>query len=164
MLPLTQILINSLLFTGIFALVVWGSLWWNSRIWMHDFPKAMQEALPPLSQQEKRQQYVFGAVLIGVMIGLPILLNAQLRGMMGAAFTFPIAYLNTWLMLQAANLYDAIGIDLYITIKPPRFAVPAGSEPYLHLLWDKEMHLRNFFKGLIGMSVWALPLAVVALV
>lgn len=163
MFPLTQVLFNSLLFTGAFAIVIWWSLWWNPRIWMHDFPQAMQDALPPLAKHEKHQQYAFGALLMLVMIGLPLLLNVQLRATMGAAFTFPIAYFHAWLMLQMANLYDAIGIDLYITVKPPKFAVAAGAEPYLDLLWDKQMHIGNFIKGFIGMSVWALPLAVVAI-
>src|SRR5688572_14066648 len=126
MLSITQIALNALLFTGIFAVAIWFSLWWNVRIWLHDFPQAMQAALPPLSSAEKRQQKIFLVILLIVLFGVPVLFNLHLRALMGPAFTFAVAYGHTWLMLQAANLYDAIGIDLLISYKPPRFAVPAG--------------------------------------
>jgi hypothetical protein len=163
MLPFAPILFNIGLFTLAFASIIWWSLWWNPRVWMKDYPQAMQAALPPLTPYEQNQQKLLGVLLLAVMLGVPLLLNWQLRATLGAAFSLPIAYFHTWLMLQAANLYDAIGIDLLISFKPPKFAVPAGAEPYLHLLWDKNLHLRNFIKGAVGMSVLALPIALISM-
>ena len=164
MLPATQIIVNSCLFVVAFGAVVWWSLWWNPRIWLHDFPTLMKAAQPPLQPWEKRQQYVVLIVFLIVLVGLPVFLNTQLRATMGSNFTFGIAFMNTWLMLQLANLYDAIGIDWLISTRPPKFAIVAGTEPYLYLLLDKQWHLQNFAKGFVGMTVVALIFAVVAMV
>ena len=67
MLPATQIIVNSCLFVVAFGAVVWWSLWWNPRIWLHDFPTLMKAAQPPLQPWEKRQQYVVLIVFLIVL-------------------------------------------------------------------------------------------------
>jgi hypothetical protein len=164
MLPIAQIVLNSLLFLIIFGVIIWGTLWLNPRIFMNDFPDLMKAAQPPLQAWEKQQQKVVMVVFIIVFVGLPVFLNAQLRANMGAEFSFAVAYLNTWLMFQLANLYDAVGIDWVIATRPPKFAIASGTEPYLYLLLDKQWHLLNFAKGFVALTAIALVFAVVAVV
>ena len=165
MFPLAQVLINSILLSLVFGVIVVGSLRWNPRIWIQDFPEAIRATQPPLTPSEKRQQRLVTVVFLTALIGLPLWFNAQLKASMGESFTFSTAFLSTWLMFQVVNLFDAVVLDwLYLVVMRPSYIILPGTEGLMSAMTDVRWHVMNYFKGVVIVSVLALPVAAVAMV
>jgi hypothetical protein len=165
MFPITQALINSAVLSIIFSVLVIVSLRWNPRLWIQDFPDALRATQAPLTLTENRQRTIFASLLLGSVIGTIILLNGLVRGQMGAAFTFPIAYAHTWIMLQIMNLVDAVLIDwVYIVKIQPKHLILPGTEHVMYVLEDKRWHFANFLKGVVICSILALVFAGIAMI
>lgn len=166
MFPFGQALVDGLLLSLVFGVIVIGSLRWNPRIWMQDFPEAIRATQPPLTPVEKRQKTLITVIFFAAIIGLPIWFNAQMRASMGADFTFQTSFVHTWLMFQIVNLFDAVVLDwLYIAVMKPRYLILPGSEGVVEqALTDVRWHIGNYLKGVVIVSVLALPIAAVALI
>jgi hypothetical protein len=162
-LSLTRLVIDGSLFCLTFGVVVMASLWWNARLWLQDYPKEIQAVVPPLNAQEKRTQKGMAVVILTIMIGSPALSLWLLRQDAGGQLTFISAFAHVWLLLQLANLFDAVVLDWLILVeRTPKFAILPGTEHLLYLFADRRMHLRNFAKGVVIVSILSLPLALVA--
>ncbi|MDZ4767045.1 MAG: hypothetical protein SGI73_21100 [Chloroflexota bacterium] len=165
MFSLTQSLLNGVLLSLIFGLMVVGSLRWNPRLWIQDYPAAIRATQPPLTAQEQRQRAVLSGLILLIALGLPVLFVAQLRAADDGTLTFGAAYLFLWISLQMVNLFDAVIIDwVWLVMFHPKFVILPGAEGLAHLLEDKRMHLTNYAKGVVIFSVLALPFALAAVV
>lgn len=68
MFPLDQFVIDQIIFIAVFPVFVVGTLLWKPRIWLHDFPRDIQDRAAPKAAEEKRlTRYGF---LKGCVIGL----------------------------------------------------------------------------------------------
>jgi hypothetical protein len=165
MLSLERILIDSTILSLMIGVILLGSLIYNPRLWLQDYPAQVKAKVPPNTAREKREQYLLIIPFFLVMLGGPIYSTYLLRLENGGTLPFLTAYASTFFVTNILNLFDAVVIDLLIlTLMKPKFAVISGAEGMEHLNRDWGMHLRNYVKGVLIMSVFSLPLAAVALI
>lgn len=152
----THALLMGLIACAGFSAVVFGSLYYNPRLWLQDAPEAIQKAVPPQTAQEKRTQFwmaipLFAAFLIPPIVG--VLLWEASQG----SLPFLGAFLYLWLVWMTVNVFDAVVIDwLVLTLmQPKRFFIP-GTEHLGAYMNDMGFHIRAFFKGTILITVMSL--------
>ena len=165
MLSLQRIMIDGTVLSFIMGVIILGSLMYNPRLWLQDYPAEMKAKVPPNTTREKREQRLLMIPFLVVMLGVPMYSTYLLRMENGGTISFLSAYLNTFFVLNIFNLFDAVVLDLLIlTLFQPKFAVIPGAEGMEHLYRDWGMHLKNYLKGIVFCTIFSLPLAWVALV
>jgi hypothetical protein len=156
-----------LLYGGLLCLVmgalVIGSLVYNARLWLQDYPAEVRAKVPPLSPTEKRQQRLFTIPFMLIMIALPWYSTHVLRIDNGGSISFLSAYLNTFFILNLFNLFDALVIDLLLALVMPSFMVLPGTEGMEYAYRNWSMHLRNYLKGIVIVTVFSLPITLAAM-
>lgn len=164
MLSLNRMLMDGTLLSLGLGVLVLGSLYYNPRLWLQDYPAPIRAKAPPQTLTEKRQQRLLMIPLLLLMFGLPLYSTYQLRLENGGSISFITAYLNTFVVTNIFNLFDAVVLDLLIlTFMKPKFAVIPGAEGMEYLYHDWNMHLRNYLKGIVFCAVFSLPITVVAM-
>lgn len=159
---LGHVLINGTVITLAVSVIILASLVYNARLWLQDYPKAIREAVPPLTPTEKQQRAVVAVLFMGVLFGGLLLTAIQLRE---RALSFGEAYLLFFLMLFLFNLFDAVVIDLLIlTGLKPKFVILPGAEGMEYLFNDYRKHVGDFLKGIVFCVVASLPFAALAAV
>lgn len=160
-LALQPVLLNGLILSLVLGAIVLGSLRYNARLWLQDYPKPIRDKVPPLSPAERRDRVVVAVLLLSVLFGGIILETLQLRTNPAGAISLGAAYLSIFLMLLIFNLFDALVLDLFIlTLLKPRFVILPGAEGMEYLFHDYGKHLTDFLKGLVFCAVASLPFAV----
>jgi K+ transporter len=145
--------------------LIFGSLYYNARLWLQDYPAEVRAKVPPLTPAEKRDQRVLMIPFLLIMVGVPFYATHLLRVENGGAIPFLIAYLSTFLVLNVFNLFDAVIIDLVVlTFMTPAFAVIPGAEGMEHLNRDWNAHWKNYLKGIVFAAVFSLPITLAAMV
>lgn len=159
-----RIMADGALYSTVFGVLIVGSLAYNARLWMQDFPPAIRSAIPPLSRTEKRQRAVFGLMFMVVTFGLPLWLSGRLEVQYGGAVPFVDMYLYMLGVLLLFNLFDAVVLDvLLITILRPGFVRLPGSDAVANsALRDPRWHLTAFLKGIAFCTVGAVLLSGIA--
>ncbi|MCC7451053.1 MAG: hypothetical protein IT324_26800 [Anaerolineae bacterium] len=160
---LQHILLNGAVLSLVLGVIIMGSLMYNARLWLQDYPKPIRDKVPPLSAVEKRERVILGVVFMGVLLGGVFLTALQLRANQG--LPFGAAYLYIFLMLALFNLFDAVVLDLIvITWLKPRFVILPGAEGMEYLFHDYRKHLTDFLKGMVFCAVGSLPFALIAVI
>jgi hypothetical protein len=162
-LSLLRTLQNSILLSLALGMIILGSLMYNARLWLQDYPKPIRDKVPPLSRAEKRDRIIVAVLVMGLLFGGVILEVLQLRTAQPGAISFGVAYLHIFLMLAIFNLFDALVLDLFIiTLLKPRFVILPGAEGMEYLFNDYHKHLTDFLKGIVFCLVASLPFALIA--
>ncbi len=161
---ISHVLLGGALLSLGMTLLVFGSMLYNPRLWLQDYPEAVRRLVPPLSAAEKTAQRILLVPFLLLMLGGPLLSTLALRTASGGTLPFVTAYLNTFLVLNIVNLFDAVVLDLLVlTWMKPRFMYLPGTQPEQYAaLHDWSMHLNNYLKGVVFCTVASLPLALVA--
>ena len=160
---LTRVLIDGAILSVALGALILGSLYYNARLWLRDYPKEIQAKVPPNTPSEKRDQKILMVLFFAAMLGILAFSAAGLRSAYGGAVPFLTAYLHFFGVLNLFNLFDAVVLDLLIlTFMAPKFAVIPGAEGMEYLYHNWGMHLANFLKGIIFSAVFSLPFAVIA--
>jgi hypothetical protein len=165
MLSISRVLTDGTLLSLAMGAIIIASLVYNPRIWLQDYPEAVRKLVPPLNDAEKRAQRVMMVPFLLLFLVGPYLSTTALRAENGGLLPFAVAYLNTFLVLNIFNLFDAVVIDLLmLTVVKPRFMIlPGTTLADYGWMYDWGMHLRNYLKGVVGAAVLALPITLVAL-
>jgi hypothetical protein len=159
---LARILIDGAILSAALSLVILGSLYYNPRLWLHDYPKEIQAKVPLITPGEKRDRMVVMILFFGAILGTLVYSAAGLRAAYGGAVPFLTAYLHFFGVLSIFNLVDAVVLDLLLlTFMKPKFAVIPGAEGMEYLYHNWGMHLANFLKGVIFCAVFSLPMALI---
>jgi hypothetical protein len=138
-----------------------GSLYYNARLWLHDYPKEMQAVVPPHTPQEKRDLRIFSTLFFGVLIAFTVYSLAQFRATYGSSFLMTYAHIA--IVFHIFNLVDALILDyLILTLMKPKFAILPGTEGMLYLYNNPRMHIGNYLKGFILITIASLPIAFIA--
>jgi hypothetical protein len=163
-LSLQHILVFGAILCGALGIIILGSLYYNPRLWLQDYPAEIRARVRPLNSDEKRQRRFIVVPVLIILIGLPVYSTYVLRMTNGGTLSFLSAYLNVFSILQLFNLFDAVVIDLLIlTLMKPKFAIIPGAEGMEYLLYRWDFQLTNFLKGVIFCTVFSAPLALVTL-
>jgi hypothetical protein len=162
-LSLTQILIDGAILCAGMSVLILGSLYYNPRLWLQDYPKEIQAKVPPLTPREKRERLIVAALFLVVAALTLINSIARLEAANGGSVSFLTAYLHVFGVLSIFNLFDAVVLDLIIlTGFKPKFAMIPGAEGMEYLYHDWGMHLSNFLKGVVIVAVISIPVALIA--
>jgi len=158
-----RILIDGSLLSLAMGIIIFGSLIYNARLWLQDYPKEIRAKVPPNTPQEKRLQRLMMIPFLLFMLGVPVYSTYLLRAENGGTISFLSAYLNVFFVLNLFNLFDAVVIDaLVLALMKPKFAILPGTEGMAYLFGDWRLHLKNYVKGIVFCTVFSLPLALVA--
>ena len=156
---LERVLINGALFSLIIGALVMGSLRYNPRLWLQDYPQVVRDKVPPMNPQEKVQQRFIAAPFLLLMLGVPFVSVLMVKAANGGSISFLHAYLTAWGVLQFFNLFDAIVLDyLILSVMKPAFAVVPGTTREESLVVSWQFHVRNFVKGIVICSLLSLPI------
>lgn len=162
--PHLILIYGGLLSLTVGALII-GSLVYNPRLWLQDYPAEVRAIVPPLTPAEKRDQRILMIPFLLLMMGIPFYATYVLRIENGGTISFLSAYINTFSILNVFNVFDALVIDLVLlTFIQPRFAVIPGAEGMEHLNRDWNKHLANFLKGIVVVAVLSIPITLAAIV
>ncbi len=147
MFPSNQFLLDLLIATVVFTILVVGSLRWKPRIWLHDLPADIQALAAPKTAAEKRLTMIFGVPLIILFLGLPLLLTWGLKARLGADFSFFSAWIYVYGLFFGVNLWDLVVLDwIGMSLVDPQHPPIAGTEGAAG--WrNYAFHFYGFLKG-----------------
>lgn len=114
---------------------------------LQDYPKSIQQAVPPKTKTEKRQTIWYGLPFLLILIGYPLVTGAYFALLHD--WEFQQIFLFTWGISLFANTYDLLVLDWLIvcTITPKLVIIPGtkGNKGYK----DYRFHFIGFLKGII---------------
>jgi len=116
------------------------------RMLLQDYPREIQNVVPPKTQKEKSQGIFFAIPIILVMIGYPIVVSWYYRP---AEPHFVYYFVVTWGMMLVFNVFDLLVLDwimfCWIT---PKFMVIKGTEGHAGYK-NYFFHFIGFLKGIV---------------
>lgn len=142
----------------LFVVIVLVSLTYNPRLWIQDFPKEMQAEMAPLSRGERLARGLVAILLLGVVIGIPLLSVLRLKSIQGS-ITFLEGFLHIWLIFMSVNIVDLVIIDWAIGVWwQPEFLSTPEIDP-LSQYNTYQFHVIEHFKGTVLLTAVALVLS-----
>lgn len=119
----------------------------NPRIMLQDYPKSIQEIVPPKSPKEKKLTFIYGIPFLLMMIVYPLIVTIIANK--NSSMTFIQLVGLSWAILSFFNLYDLIIVDwLVVCTLRPKFAVIPGTENNAGYR-DYLFHFFAFLKGIV---------------
>ena len=154
------VLIESVILSVIFNLVVFISLSRNPVWWIHDYPKDIQdeyfkthERIPaaPLSKEALTKKGVFFVIAMVVMVLLMVFAGAK---------TFLYGFLGSYFIWFVINVWDCFIMDwiLFANMKSVRLPGTENMDKAYH---QKKYH---FVHGLIGLALGIIPCVLVGII
>jgi hypothetical protein len=161
-----DLITHSLLYGGYLSIamsiLIMGSLLYNPEIWLHDFPKDIQEKYGPPSKKSIRQRNLFAFPFMAIFFGILIAAVWTLPAAIGATPTFFQLAFSIFIVFMVFNLADLLILDWLIGIVlRPKFWVLPGTEG-LHGYTDYSFHFKGFLKGTVGGLAGALVIGGIA--
>jgi hypothetical protein len=152
---LKRILIDGTLMNVLISIVLYGSLYLNPAIWVHDYPPDIRAAVGPVSIPAF-QKLVMGVLLLGIVAGVPLWSSAKLRRENRGELSFPSAFVHNALLALYFAVWDLLILDwlIFVAIQPAFVVIP-GTEG-LAGYKDYFFHLKV---GFLGWTQWIAILA-----
>lgn len=154
-----QYLIHSGLYILLGTVCLLGVVLYNPRLMLQDYPPAIQAAVPPRTQAERRQALRLGLPFLLVLVLYPFVAAFLFRSQSGGQAGFFLLWLYTSSLIFAFNLWDWLVLDwlIFCTITPKQFVIP-GSEGH-PAYKDYAFHFRGFLIGTVFSAVLGLIVA-----
>ena len=163
MIAFNRVLIDGFILSVIFTAYVFGTLKWNYRLWIQDFPADIRAMVPPKSDREKRMTVYMAIPLFLIILAGPLVSLLLVKSASGADLTFLRAWLHAYLVWEFVNLWDWLIIDwgylLFVNPAKPPIPGTEGARGYR----DYAFHFYGFLKGSVGGIVLALPPAAISM-
>jgi hypothetical protein len=151
---LHRILVDGTVLSVIASALVLVSMRFDPRIWLHDYPKAIQQAVPKRSAQEKRAARVWTLPFtLTLLAGLAISALLYKRAEPGASFL--TLYLDTLGVALFFNVWDLVVLDwlIFCTLTPSFVVLPGTSGMPAYKAMGH--HVTAFVAGVISSVVIA---------
>ncbi|MBE7121335.1 nitroreductase [Bacillus cereus] len=144
----------------VLSIMILGSLYYNPRLSLTDYPKDIQKVVFPKSIHEKKQTIYFSVVYNVILFGTPFVSTYILH--QHEKLLYMEAYLHTLGILMIFNLVDLFIIDwlIFCWITPRFVVIPCteGMKGYK----DYKFHLRGAIVGIPFLAIVSLFLAGIA--
>lgn len=154
-LSLSQILIDGLLLSVSVSVVILASLYFNARLWLHDYPPEIRARVEPMTALEKRQRMV--VVVAFVAIGFVVCFNSinRLHAENNGTPSLLAVFLHVYGLFFIFNLFDAVILDfVLLTLMKPKFVIIPGTEDvHEQFLHSYRFQIINFIKGVFICAV-----------
>ncbi|MBM6648754.1 nitroreductase [Bacillus sp. RIT 809] len=155
-----QMMIVGISMSFILSIMTLGSLYYNPRLWLNDYPKDIQKVVLPKSINEKKQTYYFGIIYNIILFGTPLVSTYILH--QHEKLLYIEAYLHTFGIVMTFNLVDLFIIDwLIFCWITPRFVVIPSTEE-MKGYKDYIFHLRGAIVGTPFLAIISLFVAGIA--
>lgn len=152
-----RILIDGFVLSLLFTAFVVGTLRWNYRIWIQDFPPDIRAMLPPKTDREKKLTMYMAIPMFLLVLGGPLVSLFLVEATGGGELSFPGAWLHAYLVWQFVNVWDWLIIDWigFCLVDPEKPPIPGteGATGYR----DYKFHFVGFLKGSVMGIVLAVP-------
>jgi hypothetical protein len=156
---LSHSLVYGTILSAVLTILILGSLYINSEMWLHDAPRDVQEKHGPMSARAKRQRAWLAVAFAVAIIGVVGLSFVRLPAVVGGSLTFLKVFLHLWIMFMLFNVVDLLLIDwLIVEYIRPAFIVQSGLG---QLMGERNYwyHFQGFLKGSVGILGASLLLA-----
>jgi pimeloyl-ACP methyl ester carboxylesterase len=144
------VLIDGTILNILLTVILYGSIYVNPLIWVHDYPPDIQAVvgdvdIPPA------QTIIIGVLFFGVTIGVVLYSNARLRRQNGGKLLFWAAFANSALILFYFAVWDLLILDwlIFVTIQPSFIVIP-GTEG----LTGYKDYWFHFEVSYLGLTQW----------
>jgi len=147
--------IHLLIYLVVISIVLFASVFYNPRSWLHRMPPEVVSKVPARTTAEKRTALITGMPFLLIMIFYP-LIYVVLQG----SSNFLLNFWFFCVFFVGFTLWDTLVLDLIIvcTITPRRFLVPGTSrEDYRNKLY----HIKAGLKGLVISIVFSAVFAAI---
>lgn len=142
-------ILEGLVYSVVLGAIVTISQLFNARLWINDYPKAIQNIVPKRTKKEIIEKLSIGIPFILIMFGYPIYSTIVLKETMSTDYTFMAGFLNTFIICSTFNVFDLVVLDwLIFCYINPKYLVLEGTEG-LKEYKDYGFHLRAAFKGFL---------------
>jgi hypothetical protein len=129
MVSLRYVLIDGAILSLLASLYLMAVLWFNPRLFLQDYPAAIQAAVPPKTEQEKRLSLLVGLPFLLLLLVAPLVSTlAFVRGS-GGSVSFLSTFLHAFGVIFTFNVVDWLLLDwvVFCTLTPGFLVIP-GSE------------------------------------
>ncbi|MGE6539211.1 nitroreductase [Bacillus luti] len=158
--PFEQMIYVGVIMSIVLSIMILGSLYYNPRLSLTDYPKDIQKVVFPKSIQEKKQTIYFNIAYNAILFGTPFVSTYILNK--HAKLLYIDAYLHTFGILMIFILVDLFIIDwlIFCWITPKFVVIPSteGMKGYK----DYKFHLRGAIVGTKFLAIVSLFLAGIA--
>ena len=142
-----KILIDGAIYSLIASIFLLVTMRINPRLFLQDYPKDVQNKVPPKSTSEKQLSTILGIGFLLILIIGPFLSTLTLKNANLEPLPFWVLLINSFGVAFFFNVVDWLMLDwlLFCTIQP-KFMIIPGSEgmPGYKNYW---MHFRGFLIG-----------------
>ena len=160
MFSLQKILLDGSLLTGIASLIILIIMKVNPRIFLHDYPKEIQEAVQPKTETEMKLSKLLGIPFLLVLVLTPFFSTLNLKPEIESFGAF---FINAFGVSMVFNIADWLVLDwlIFCTITPNFMVIPGtkGMKAYK----DYAFHFRGFLIGCVISAATSLVIAGVVL-
>ncbi|PEI74277.1 nitroreductase [Bacillus wiedmannii] len=155
--PFEQMMYVGVIMSIVLSLIILGSLYYNSRLLLTEYPKDIQKVVFPKSIHEKKQTIYFNIAYNAILFGTPFVSTYILHK--HEKLLYIDAYLHTFGILMIFNLVDLFILDwLIFCWITPRFVVIPSTEG-MKGYKDYKFHLRGAIVGTKFLAIVSLFLA-----
>ena len=134
MLNIGKILLDGSILSILASLLLIGTLHFNPRLFLQDYPQNIQSLVPAKTPKEKRQSLTVGIPFLLLLVVVPFLSTLSLLRQSAGETTFFQLFLHAFGVIFIFNIVDLIVLDwlMFCTWTPPFLVIPGseGSEAY----------------------------------
>lgn len=133
------------------------------RIWLQDYPQAIQDRVPPKNAEERKLSLILGIPFLALLLAVPFVSTLTLKHQHGGDISFLQLFANGFGVLFIFNLVDWLIIDwlMFCTITPQFIVIPGaeGAVGYKNYAF----HFRGFLIGTVFSTVVGMVIAGITL-
>ena len=156
---MSRIIVHGAVLSLVASAFIAITMWVNPRIWLQDYPQAIQDLVPPKNTEERRLSLILGVPFLILLLAVPTASTLTLKVQGGGAVSSLQLVTNGFGVSFIFNLVDWLILDwLVFCTLTPGFVVIPGTEGAVGYK-DYAFHFRGF---LIGTAFSALVGAVIA--
>ena len=105
---LSKVFIDGVNLSVLASIYLMGVGLYNPRLFLQDYPKAIQNQVPPKTGREKRQSLIVGIPFLVLLAAVPIISTLTLKRQGGEEPTFLHLFLNAFGVVFTFNLVDLL--------------------------------------------------------
>ncbi|WP_433774117.1 nitroreductase [Bacillus wiedmannii] len=155
-----QMVYVGIIMSIVLSVLILGSLYYNPRLSLTEYPKDIQKVVFPKTINEKKQTIYFNVVYNTILFGTPFISTYLLHKQ--EKLLYMDAYLHTLGILMIFNLVDLFIMDwLIFCWITPRFVVIPSTEG-MKGYKDYKFHLKGAIVGTLFLAIVSLFLAGIA--
>jgi hypothetical protein len=141
---------HSLIYCGLFVLILVPVGFVNNRIMLHSYPKAIQAMVPPKTAAERRQTFIFALPMLCVLIGFPAFASWTYNS---PSPTFLNLFTYMWAIMLVGNIFDLLILDwlIFCSISPDFMKIKGTEKSPAYK--DYMFHFLGSLKGIVITAV-----------